>query len=186
MQDGAIFSETTNQLNRRSWKLWLMLDKFPTDDADDTPKAQQARHFARRHFPPRPWSNHSNIVVAPLDALDKLCDLLESEDIDDESRDSSPTIEPVDDPYDVLAQRAVDGGGALSSDKSNEFFRQCASDPGGRGEQCRNRYQHSTALNAVGCTLTLSSGDLVVLHPDIYHRTQDLAIERIALQLDAW
>ena len=36
-------------------------------------------------------------------------------------------------------------------------------------------------LERVGCALTLDEGDVVFFAEDVYHRTQDLLAERVAL-----
>ena len=49
--------------------------------------------------------------------------------------------------------------------------------------QLRNRDHR--ALEAAGCVVRANPGDAVLLFPDLFHRTQDLLVWRLALLVEA-
>ena len=211
--DGPIYttgSAGVRQAGERTLKVWLLLHKFPTDDDDASrlevqPAIEMARKFDAGQ---QPMSSFSNLGVAPLHALERLCEMLQdrTEGMHDEGNCTAggdgDGVQS-DGPSDVQSEEVTgeDELGALrrrladpydtsrpSKDRRAEMFRTCAI--GGRPladrERCLEHYHHATALNLVGCSPAMTPGDLIIFHADTFHRTQDLAVERVALQLDAW
>ena len=81
---------------------------------------------------------------------------------------------------------ALEAPDPLADDKSEEAARQVwVRDRDRTTQQEAVRFQISVALNAVACTVVAAPGDLILFHPDVYHRTQDMGVQRVALQLDA-
>jgi hypothetical protein len=52
---------------------------------------------------------------------------------------------------------------------------------GERPDDERGDGGRDAVLEAVGCTLALAAGDVAFFEEDVYHRTQDLLAERVAL-----
>ena len=44
--------------------------------------------------------------------------------------------------------------------------------------------QLAPLLNALGCTLELAPGDAIFMAEDVYHRTQDLLADRVAMLIN--
>ena len=174
---------------------------------------RRLQHVRTQHRP-RPLANFSNLVIAPLHGLQELCGMLRKREDEGEvmgaeggtdaalapSGAEGGTACKVDgetaDPFSGVLPN-VEGGSSdpLADDKSEEAARTAwvrartesatASTPATTDDFDAFRFQHSIALNAVACTVVANPGDLLLFHPDVYHRTQDMGVQRVALQLDA-
>ena len=48
-----------------------------------------------------------------------------------------------------------------------------------------SRERDDLALEVASCVVHADVGDVLLLHPDVFHRTQDMAVSRLALLAEA-
>ena len=121
---------------------------------------------------------HSNIVVAPLDRVAALCEFalrlneyrLESDTV------SAAPVSPL---PPSAHQTRVDAQGALfaDADASGTYM---ADEELARLEFI-SRIRDRDAFDAASCSVIADPGDVLLLHPLVYHRTQDALVDRVAL-----
>lgn len=103
---------------------------------------------------------HSNIVVAPLDRVEALCEL---------AAGLNRTMAPP-----PRGQSAPSGSGLEKGDESVDA-------DGAERLEAVSRSRDRAALEAASCAVTADPGDVLLLHPAVFHRTQDALVDRVAL-----
>ena len=146
---------------------------------------------------------HSNILVATHDNLRALCDLAVG---------LNATMTAAGAPADGAEGRGgSDGAHAAATDQAHdEAWRhlgvavrgglQSASEQEGQctferpgqigGELAHEveqfgRERDNMALEVASCAVHAAPGDVLLIHPDVFHRTQDVAASRVALLVEA-
>lgn len=126
----------------RGFKLWTPLEKEVRPDAHE----------------------HQNIVVAPFNNVQQLCDLANS-------LNASGSVGPREAPADVWEMRS-------DSDGSRGWRRDS-------GYEVESRKSDKRALQAASCIVATDPGDLLLFFPGIFHRTQDVDGHRVAIIAEA-
>jgi hypothetical protein len=126
----------------RGFKLWLPLRK-------------EARPDAREH---------QNVVVAPLDEVQRLCDLVDHLNV-------NTNVAPLPPPEDRVEYH-TDSNGTSGWVRSS-------------GYEAESRKRDQRALQAVGCVVPAEPGDVLLWFPGVFHRTQDVAGHRVAIIAEA-
>lgn len=126
----------------RGFKLWLPLRK-------------EARPDAREH---------QNVVVAPLDEVQRLCDLVDHLNV-------NTNVAPLPPPED-RDEYHTDSNGTSGWVRSS-------------GYEAESRKRDQRALQAVGCVVPAEPGDVLLWFPGVFHRTQDVAGHRVAIIAEA-
>jgi len=121
-------------------------------------------------FPNTPARLHSNILLAPLDNVQALCDLTRSMNA---SFTGKRTRERLPRRGEVEKQQVTDamGGNGIKDVSTGETF---------------SRKKDDEFLEAASCLVTPDSGDGVLIFPDVFHRTQDIAVTRLAFIAEAF
>ena len=127
----------------RGFKLWLPLRK-------------EARPDAREH---------QNVVVAPLDEVQRLCDLVDHLSV-------STNVAPRPPPLEDIVEYQTNSNGTSGWVRSS-------------GYEVESRKRDQRALQAVGCVVPAEPGDVLLWFPGVFHRTQDVAGHRVAIIAEA-
>jgi hypothetical protein len=120
----------------RPYKFWLMVERGQGVVGGDTA---------------------TNIIVAPLDSVPKVCASMQGPSEDAEAAAAARVA------------RATAGVGPMPHDLYQEM------NAGREGQGVLN-----AVLDAVGCVVHSAPGDGVFFFPDVYHRTQDMAAPRVS------
>ncbi|KAL1514550.1 hypothetical protein AB1Y20_003647 [Prymnesium parvum] len=148
----------------RGYKMWGLLHKAEEID----PQALDRAGLDPAAHP----SDHSNLVVAPLDNVQALCGLameLNASFTGDRSAD----VLRLPRRRKKVAANVVDAGGS-AVEKEIELLDLVA---------LQLDYQ---ALEAASCVVHSERGDITVLFPDVFHRTQNMAVDRVAFISEAF
>ena len=171
-----------NDVGDRPYKFWIMVDKqlpqsssLNSTDADthgatDAGARSEVDEFVR---------GASNIVFSLPEALQHACTALD--EVLDEAEAGAQC--------DVTDAPTV---GDHRIDALDEAAAQCDVTNAPTVRDHRIEVVESYAMmqsviqeEELGCTATVNPGDLIFFHPDIVHRTQDMKVWRLALQVDA-
>eukprot|EP00966_Prymnesium_polylepis_P314668 7271028-Prymnesium_polylepis.1 len=149
---------------RRTYKLWGLLSRAESVDGAALARAGLS--------PTAAPAEHSNLVVAPFDHVQRLCDIA----------------------LELNASYTGDRAAAAASiprrgQTVHQFVTDASGGNGGRDEEQLEifaRVADEEVLEEVGCVLDVERGDVVLLFPDLFHRTQDLAVDRLAFNAEAF
>ncbi|KAL1530531.1 hypothetical protein AB1Y20_001432 [Prymnesium parvum] len=148
----------------RSYKLWGLLRK-----ADVVDELAFARGSLDQNSSP---ADHSNIMVAPFDHLQTLCDLaleLNSTFSGDRLAELAklPRVNDVD----------IRGVTDASGDNGVRELRRVNTMASDLDQE---------VLEYASCQIRAQRGDVVLLFPDLFHRTQNMAVDRLAFIAEAF
>ena len=115
--------------------------------------------------------NHTNILVAPMDRSQQLCEIAGRLHAAERATGSAQSLE--------------------ANDVSHGTWQMTSDSDGSRGWRFESegeltaRDRDRRALEAVGCTIYAEPGDLLLFFPGIYHRTQDVEDHRVSIIAEA-
>ena len=104
-------------------------------------------------------------MVAPLDEVQRLCDLVDHLSV-------STNVAPRPPPLEDIVEYQTNSNGTSGWVRSS-------------GYEVESRKRDQRALQAVGCVVPAEPGDVLLWFPGVFHRTQDVAGHRVAIIAEA-
>lgn len=162
----------------RGYKIWSLLKRAPhfqRTTADGRSMRWEATQIDPDAGSPE---DHASILVAPADNLRTLCDLAVelNSTMRERGEHGAEFMPPSAEAADVRT------GPSSSAQGGESIFDYGASQA---PLDVVSRQRDVRALEAAGCVVRAQPGDAVVLFPDLFHRTQDLVVWRLALLVEA-
>lgn len=114
--------------------------------------------------------DHSNILVAPLNNVQTLCDIMESVNA---SYTGPRNTERFPKRGETERQSVTDamGGNGVKAVEMGEVY---------------SRARDDEFLEAASCLVRPENGDAILIFPDVFHRTQDIVVTRLAFITEAF
>ena len=146
------------------YRIWVLLNRSEAVDAADL--------VALGLNASTPAREHSNIAVAPLDRVDALCAIADQLSA---AEGGIRALSPQGAAAHLVAARTslLDAGAA---DAEAERLAQV---------EVFARRRDQQALDAARCDVIADPGDLLLLRPKVFHRTQDALVDRVAMIAEA-